>query len=370
MKINHFYWAFLLICSLPQWACKKDDTPAQPAAVSLYFPAANPSATWDTSTPEQLGWTTAKLPDLYAYLEQTNTRGFLVLKDGKIVIEKYFGKDLLGNNFTTSSVWYWASAGKTLTSFLVGKALEEKKLTLNQKSSDFLGTGWSSLTPQQEGLINVRHHLTMTTGLDDKVSNLNCTKPECLKFLTAPNTRWSYHNAPYTILEKVITGATKEDFNTYFNSRLRDKIGMEGFWRYETDNNIYYSTPRSMARFGLLVLAKGKWDKQVILGEENYYNEMINTSQNINLSYGYLWWLNGKASCMVPGSQTVFPRSLAPNAPADLVAAMGRDGQIIDVIPSQNLIVVRMGNNPDNSLVPINYHDELWAKLKEIIDKK
>jgi CubicO group peptidase (beta-lactamase class C family) len=371
MKISTTLCSLVVISASFLMACQKD-TPAQtptPSTPSLYFPAANASAVWETSTPAQLGWNESKIPALLTFLEQSNTRAFLVLKDGKIVIENYFNNNLTGGKFTASSNWYWASAGKTLTSFLVGKALEEKKLSLSQKSSDFLGRGWSSLSPQQEAQITIRNHITMTTGLDDNVPNKDCTRPECFKYLAAPNNRWAYHNAPYTILDRVIAQATKQDFSSYFNSRLRDKIGMDGFWQDTGDNNVYFSTPRAMARFGLLILAKGKWQNEVILGEQSYYNEMIATSQNLNLSYGYLWWLNGKNSFMAPGSQLVFPRSLAPNAPANLVAALGKNGQMIDIVASQNLVVIRMGDNPDNSLVPIQFHDDMWAKLNEIIKK-
>jgi hypothetical protein len=105
------------------------------------------------------------------------------------------------------------------------------------------------------------------------------------------------------------------------------------------------------------------------LADQEYYKAMTNTSQNLNLSYGYLWWLNGKASAMVPGLQTVFPTSLTPTAPADMFAAMGKNGQLLNVVPSQNLVIIRMGDNPDNSLVPMNLQTEIWAKLNEIIKK-
>jgi len=76
---------------------------------------------------------------LYAYLNQNNTRAFLVLQNGKIVIEKYFGKNIQQNaDFTASSNWYWASAGKTITAFLVGMAQEEGKLNINLRSNTYL----------------------------------------------------------------------------------------------------------------------------------------------------------------------------------------------------------------------------------------
>jgi hypothetical protein len=95
---------------------------------------------------------------------------------------------------------------------------------------------------------------------------------------------------------------------------------------------------------------------------------MTNTSQNLNPSYGYLWWLNGKSSYMVPGSQIVFPGSWAPEAPADMIAALGKNGQFINVIPSQRLVMVRMGEAPDTSYdVPMQFNNDIWRKLNDVI---
>ena len=124
-----------------------------------------------------------------------------------------------------------------------------------------------------------------------------------------------------------------------------------------------------MARFGLLLLNKGKWDQTPILSDTNYFNSQINTSQNFNLSYGYLTWLNGKASRMVPTLQTIFPGMLIPNAPADMYCALGKNDQKIYVVPSQNLVVIRMGNAAGGSSLAVSgFDNELWGKLKTIIN--
>lgn len=83
------------------------------SAQSLYFPPLNGNS-WDTVSPVSLGWCPDKINVLYDYLEDKNSKAFMVLKDGKIAIEKYFG------TFTRDSLWYWASAGKTLTE--IGRA--------------------------------------------------------------------------------------------------------------------------------------------------------------------------------------------------------------------------------------------------------
>ncbi len=127
-----------------------------PEAQNYYFPPVN-NDNWETKDPASLGWCTDKIPALYNYLQEQDSKAFIVLKDGKIVLEKYFG------TFTKDSMWYLASAGKTLTSFLVGLAQEQGKLDISDKTSEYLGTGWTSLPPAKEDLITVRNQLTLST---------------------------------------------------------------------------------------------------------------------------------------------------------------------------------------------------------------
>lgn len=346
-------------------ACK-DDSPTPNNQSNLYFPPTSGS-TWETVTPSSLGWNTSAISDFKTYLSNNNTRAFIILKDGKIAMEEYFGTAITGGGpFGASSIWYWASAGKTLTSACVGIANAQGKINFDAKTSDYLGTGWSSLTASQENKITVRHQLTMTTGLDDGVPDADCTDKSCFVYKADAGTRWAYHTAPYTLLDNVIATTTGKDVNAFVNEQIETKIGMDGSFIKTGENNVFYSTPRSMARFGLLLLNKGKWNQTQVIPPD-HFNLMTTTSQNINLSYGYLTWLNGKASSMVPQSQIVFNQSISPNAPSDLFAAMGKNGQLINVVPAKGLVVIRLGDAPDNSLVPFKFQDAIWVELNKVI---
>lgn len=330
-------------------------------AQSMYFPPLA-GTTWDTISPTSLGWCPDKIDTLLNYLEDRNSKAFIVLVDGKIVIEKYFG------SFTMDSVWYWASAGKSLTAFTVGIAQQEGYLSISDTTSEYLGTGWTVCPAPKEDMITIRHQLTMTTGLDDGVADYTCTDSICLQYLADAGTRWAYHNGPYTLLDGVIQNSTGMSLNTYVAQKVAIPTGMTGIYLPQGYNNVYFSKPRSMARFGLLVLNKGNWNGNQIMTDTTYFNQMVNTSQSLNPSYGYLWWLNGKSSYMVPGLQTVFPGSLNPNAPADMFAAMGKNGQMINVVPSMNLVFIRMGNAPGVGLaVPATFNDTIWQHLNDIM---
>lgn len=327
----------------------------------LYFPPLSGTATWESTSPESLGWCTDKIDSLYHFLETENTKGFIVLKDGKIVLEKYFG------SFTADSLWYWASAGKTITSYLIGKAEEQGYLNLTDKSSDYLGRPWTYESLSQEDKITIWHQLTMTSGLDDDVTDNHCILDSCLIYLADAGDRWAYHNAPYTLLEQVITNATSQNINSYTQNVLKSKIGMNGLWLTLNYDNVYFSNVRSMARFGLLFHNNAIWDGDTLLNQA-FVNAAINTSQSLNKSYGYLWWLNGQESFMLPSLQNIFPGSYAPDAPDDMFAGLGKNGQFVCVSKSKGLVVVRMGNPPTNlGAVPVIFLNQMWQKLNNVM---
>lgn len=361
---------FLVLASLSACVASEDEPTGPIDNTTLYFPDDN-SDTWEKITPESIQWKTAELEPLYSFLAVNNTRAFIILKDGKIVVEKYWGKNITNTgSFGKNSIWYWASAGKTLTSFLVGVAQQEGLLNIEDKTSDYLGPHWTSMSLQQEDLITVKHQLTMTTGLEYSVPDPFCTSQSCLKYKADAGTQWYYHNAPYTLLDAVVSAASNMTFKAFSDEYLEKKIGMSGLWQESvtSDNNIYWSTAKDAARFGLLILNHGKWKEEQIMRDSVYFEAMVNTSQQLNPSYGYLWWLNGKSSIVFPGLPLSFNVSMAEHAPDDLFAAMGKNGQFIDIVPGENLVVIRMGEAPDNSLVPVKFHDELWEKLESLRD--
>lgn len=340
--------------------------PTSTISTSIYFPPTG-SPEWEKTPLANLGWNQSALAELLAWLPTQDTRAFIVLKDGKIVVEEYWGSKLTGvGNMDQNSYWYWASAGKTLTAAMVGMAEEDKLLSLNDRTQKYLGAGWTSMPDKQERNVRLIHHLTMTTGIDDKVGNLDDTSPASFKYLAKPGTRWSYHNATYTVLEKILEKASGKGYQAFFEEKIGSKIGMKGFWQKTGQNNVFYSDARSFARFGLLMLASGNWNGTQIWSGD-FFEKMHQSSQEINLGYGYLTWLNGKSSFKVPGSQLPVNGSMIPQAPADMYQAIGKNGQFLMVIPSMNMVIVRMGTSSGDSLVPFALMREIWQRLNPVI---
>ncbi len=326
---------------------------------NLYFPPIVGNS-WDTLSPQALNWCQPRIDSLYNYLQAKNTKSFIVLKNGKIVLEKYFG------TYTADSSFYWASVGKSLTAFLVGLAQQKGLININNKVSQYIGAGWSSAPLIKENLITVKNLLQMTSGLNDSPM-LPCTNEDtsksCLTYLADAGTRWAYHTGAYKKNQDVVSNAAGLSYNSLTTSWVKTKIGMDGFWY----NQMYYSKARGMARYGLLILNKGIWANDTLMKDTVYFKSMVNTSQNLNLAYGYLWWLNGKSSLMVPGSQIVLPGYLIPNAPADLFAALGKNDQKIYIVPSKKLVIIRQGNSAENVASALsNFDNNLWDYINKL----
>lgn len=353
MKLTRPLLALLLLVIV---GCNSDDDgPTQ----EMYFPPVTGSE-WETSSVTDLDWNENQVPALIDFLEEKNTKAFLILVNGRIVMEEYF------DGHTSTDTWQWNSAGKTLVATTTGIAQQEGLLDINERVSRYFGTGWTNMPIEKENLIASKHLLAMTSGINDE--NQFVIRPN-LTYLADAGTRWSYHNVFQRLMD-VVSAASGRKFDTYFDSKLRDKIGMDGSWNFGLIFTIYHSSARSMARFGLLALNEGKWGEEQIVDEE-FFKESIASSQDINPAYGYLWWLNGKSKFMVPSSQTVFPGALVPNAPADMFAAMGAEDQRIYVVPSKSLVIIRMGNasDPANPSFAVSGFDQsLWVKINAVID--
>ena len=353
------YKKLLLLLILPlSIGCNKDDGGTQPTDESFYFPS-NTDSNWETKSISSLGWNQNEVQSLKDYLIEKNSKSFMILVNGRIVMEEYF------DGHTQDATWQWNSAGKTLVSASTGIAEQEGLLGIHNKVSQYIGAGWTSAPQEKENLITSFHLLSMTSGLED----VNLVTPAGLTYLADAGSRWSYSNVFQKLMD-VVAASGNQDFETYFNAKLKTKIGMDGFWNNGIIFKIYHSNTRSMARFGLLALNKGKWINEQIINE-TFFNSSISTSQSINPSYGYFWWLNGKTSFMVPGGQTVYQGYLVPNAPADMYAAMGAEDQRIYVIPSKKMVVIRMGNISDPgspSFAVSGFDNELWQKINAVIN--
>ena len=322
-----------------------------------YFPP-NGSATWETVSTGELGWCQEAIDTLNNYLESRSTKGFIILKSGKIAMESYY------NGHSVTLPWYWASAGKSLVAVLTGIAQEEGLLSIEDSVSTYLGEGWTSCSPEDEGLRKIRHQLSMTSTFNNTPFFWDCSEPACFVCAGDPDGQWHYHNGVYKRIHDVLQAASGQTMNAYTAQKVGIPIGMTGLWNSDA---LFFSTTRSMARFGLLALNDFIWNGTEILGDTGYINAMRNPSNPYNPSYGYLWWLNGQSSHMLPLNPTVYDGSIIPPAPADLYGGFGADDQRVYVIPSLDMVVVRMGDEAYENVPTLSAFDpELWDLINAL----
>lgn len=329
---------------------------ASSGKAQTYFPPTF-GMQWETINPSSLGWCQDSIDALYTYLETEQSDAFIVLKDGKIVLERFFG------TYDVTSAQAWNSASKSLRAVLVGIAQEEGLIDIQNKTSDYLGQGWTNLPLNKEDLITVKDQLAMTSGLDEL--DFFCITPNCLNYVADAGTRWAYHNGPYLLLEDVIGSQSGVSFNVFTNTRLGQPIGMGGYWFTFLGNTTYVASARDMARFGWLVMNNGVWNGTTVLGDLNYINAMRTPSQALNPSYGYLWWLNGQSFYVNTAPTVVVPGMVSPNAPTDVYSAAGANGQFISISPSTGLIMIRQGAGTGN-YTEFSLHDEIWKRIMNL----
>ncbi len=339
----------------------------QSQASDLYFPPKD--GPWETVAPESVGFDAAALDATAKLAEAMHSSALVVLFQGRILLERYFpiepdsahssgGYQRLLHGYTDDGqpIEDVASVQKSVTAFLAGTAVTADKLSLDEPVSVYLPEGWSKATAAQEGAITIRNLMTMTSGLT-----------EGLTFTEPPNTNWKYNTGAYSQMVKVLESIYSKPINDLSTELLTDRIGMSNSaWKSRgrpgSSNNVgFTTTARDLARFGILIAANGSWDGEDLGVSQDYLNTMLSPTQNLNPNYGLLWWLNGKPANLQPGQQY---RSI-PNAPEDVVAALGALGRVLHVSRKDELILVRLGNQP-----PREFSMEIWRLINEAKSNK
>ncbi|HIF34285.1 MAG TPA: class C beta-lactamase-related serine hydrolase [Planctomycetaceae bacterium] len=339
------------------------------SADDLYFPADG----WETVKPSSVGWNSGKLAAAVQFAMSRKSSGIVILYRGRILAEEYqdlqnastrYRRMVQGQDADGHPIEDVASAQKSVVSFLVGVAQEKGHVKITDPVHQHLGVGWSRAKPKQESAITIRHLMTMSSGLNDK-----------LEFITRPGTKWKYNTSAYSQTLRTIAAASGKSPNELTGEWLTNHLGMkDSRWveRPGAKLNLaanpygFATSARDLARFGLLMVAKGRWNDRTLLADQDYLKAALAPSQTMNPSYGFLWWLNGQESRVRGALRVKGP--LIASAPPDLVGAFGALGRKCYVVPSLDLVVTRLGDSP--TLVgKANFDREFWRLLMEAAPK-
>lgn len=329
------------------------------AAEQLYFPPVG-DGTWERIPPQRAGWSADGLDALLRFAESRRSTGVIILLHGRILTERYWDP----TRFASTAQYRFeksadgqiredvASMQKSVTAMLFGIAREKKLADLETPVSKLLGAGWSRLPAEQEGAITMRHLLTMTSGTSDE-----------LAFEAAPGAKWRYNSVAYQKILPALAKAAGKDANVLTRQWLTGPLGMtHSEWRDRPNLRGmvgFVTTARDMARFGLMTQAGGEWQGKRIV-DAAYVQHALQPSQQLNPSYGLLWWLNGhpvrRAGARGGGEM------LIPTAPKDLVAAQGALGRKVYVVNSLGIVAVRIGGEAQQK-GETDFNAEFWRLL-------
>jgi CubicO group peptidase (beta-lactamase class C family) len=322
--------------------------PSDPETTTSAAPIPSTSSTSSTSPdPTDDPWAMADFAELDAFLDAADTEAFRIVEQGEVVHEWYRNDSSYGRDT--------ASAQKSVLSLLVGRAIADGLFDLDTPIDDVLGVGW---TPHgQSAGITVRQLLSMTSGLDDQFA-----------VIAPPGTMWRYSGA-FAALFDVLTTTTGRQLNEIADDWLFDPSGASTAQFYERRSSEFapiglFARASDLTAIGQMVLDRAQPGVPDV-----WLDESLATSQPYNEAYGYLWWLNGKESFLLPGRAMVArPGPLVPSAPAGMVAALGKDDQKLYLVADLGLAVARLGGKAAarTELARSSFDDDLWQLLSQM----
>ena len=302
------------------------------------------------------------------YVQAQKTTGFLVIQDGKVIVERNWAPSAETGPFKASMTYGVTADGalredvasqqKSFVAVLAMVAVDKGLLDVAKPVSAYLGAGWSKASAQAEAQITVLNLLTMSSGLGEDFT------------YKAPAGSVFFYNTPvYALTKRVLAAAAKQQIEALTRDWLTAPAGMtETAWRQRPvaladvgNPTGLVTTPRDVARLGQIVLDRGRAaDGRRIVSEAGL--AALFTPTAANPAYGRLWWLNGSAFAIKPLARRV-EGPLIPAAPADLVAALGALDRKLYVVPSRRLIVVRMGE----AALDKDFDQQVWLRLMKAL---
>ena len=316
------------------------------------------------------------LDDAERYAEINNSNAFIVWRNGKIERETYFGDHARSSPINSFSL------AKQVTAFAIGRALALGNIaSLDQPVADFV-TEWKG-DPLREEIL-VRHLLDMRAGFYPQVPprgpadliSRTFLHPRHDEIIVAeypvidePGTRYEYNNAAGDMVAVLIERATSRRYAEFVGTEIWRKIGAMGA-------TVWVNRPGGMAHSGCCMLAPaenflrlaiamlkdGVWEGERLL-PEGYVEEMITPTPE-NPYFGLSIWVAGRYTGRrgFANPDRGMPEILhgEPYLAADLYLFDGNANQVVYVVPSQDLAVLRMGLPPprdedaewDNSYLP------------------
>lgn len=352
-KAMKFAWLFLTILATgllaacqtaPKWI------PYEGESGDLY-----PGEHWHKAkTPEQLGWSSAKLAEARAYSKQIGSSAVMIVDDGVVV-------DAWGD---ISRRFQCHSMRKSLLSALIGVHVDEGNIDLS-KTMKALGfeKDEPSLTAEEmqatvEDLIKARSGVYIP-ALGES-AGMRAMRPR--RHSHPPGTFWYYNNWDFNALGTIFEQETGTGIFKEFETRFAAPLQMEDFdisyCRYLSSTDykegpvsphryyLFRLSARDLARVGLLFLHEGRWQNQRILSAGWVKESTASYSKRgKDGGYGYMWWTGVKQGLLAN-----------VNVKEHSYYAAGWGGHRVFVLPYRKLVVVHRVNTDEPGPKPMDHH--------------
>lgn len=283
------------------------------------------------------------------YHDSMQTRAFLVIKDDTILYEYYW--DQHDENRVSNSF----SMAKTIVSLLLGVALDEGKIeSLEEPVAKYI----DRFKYNARAELTIKQVLTMSAGFDWEESGINPLSETAEAYygsnlerlvttqqiIEPPGKVFHYQSGNTQLLAMIIEKATGMTISEYAEEKIWKKIGSENeaFWSLDKENGdekaycCFYATARDFARLGRLLLKKGNWEGVQVVSAE-YIEEMFKVQSELstkdgieNAVYSYQFWIYNTRN-----NPMYYFRGLL--------------GQYIMILPSENTVVVRLGEKTEKN---------------------
>lgn len=272
-------------------------------------------------------------------------RGLVVIKDSKLVVEEYF------HTYWRETIGDIRSAGKGITAILLGIAIDKKLVNSTEQSIYDFFPSPKFVAPAKDGHqeIKIKHLLNMSSGLSADDNDPNApgntrnwlTEENWVNFAIAlpmsfkPGEKYVYNDVCPMLVGAIIEEASGKKLAEFARENLFTPLGIREFYWYTAPGgrtgpmgNLYISA-LDFAKIGQLVLNRGHWQgKQIVSAAwiDRIANERVDISKEgpFAKEYGYFWF------------KTTIPMN---RKNYDCLFASGNGGNLVFVVPSENLVV-------------------------------
>lgn len=310
------------------------------------------------------------VPEKYLpVFEDLGTVAFVIIKDSSLLFEQYW------EGYSPQSYSNSFSMAKSIVSLAIGCAIDDGVIkNIDQPVADFFPEfrGYNGKT------LTLRHLLTMSAGVDFDEAYSSPFSPTTqlyygddlptialgMKEIEEPGVYFTYQSGVTQLLALIVEKATGENISSYVSRKLWTPVNAEedALWSLDKKEGIekayccFNSNARDFARFGQLILNKGRWDGRQLVSE-SYVKEATTPDTSLifkeynepNQCYGFQFW-----HLTYKGMDIPYMRGIL--------------GQYVFVIPELNAVVVRLGHKRSETRTAQHYPDDIDTWLGAAVE--